>query len=126
MRRTSLRWITTTSTSIQSEINTYISQEQEKKPDDLDEALAQCIYTETVATDLMKVMAGAQCSGDSTTQAGCEQFLHELRATSSTKLDSCSLYMVKHADEFLEHDQVRRGCDGSNATALLPNPPLLR
>jgi len=93
-------------TTIQSEINTYISQEQEKKPDDLDEALAQCIYTETVATDLLKVMAGAQCSGDNTTQAGCEQFLHELRATSSTKLDSCSLYMVKHADEFLEHDQV--------------------
>lgn len=95
--------------SCEAELNTYISITREEKPTDLGEAFSQCNFTEVVAREVICVMAAAQARKDATAQRNCAEFLHNLRRTSNQKLDSASLYIIHHSDEFVEQDQVLLG-----------------
>lgn len=69
--------------------------------------LSECAITETVASEVRKVMANYESVGDKEGRSRCYEMLYRLRQTSTVKLDNATLNLIQRADEFATEDGVK-------------------
>ena len=89
----------------EAELHTYLSLLADEKPHLLPDALASCDYTESIANDLVSVMANADARGESAAAQHCGGFLQKLRDASVQKLDLATAHILQHADEFVHEEK---------------------
>mmetsp|Transcript_10332 Transcript_10332/g.29508 ORF Transcript_10332/g.29508 Transcript_10332/m.29508 type:complete len:743 (-) Transcript_10332:171-2399(-) len=92
--------------SSESDLNTYVSLSRETQAASLQEALERCSATEDIVQSVRRVWAEAQARGDSSLASRQGGFCERLRESSSEQLNSAALHVLRHADEYLEDDQV--------------------
>ncbi|CAM9309521.1 unnamed protein product [Ascophyllum nodosum] len=102
--------------SSEKALNTFLSEgideeARENWVSDLENAMERCVYTESIAADLLKDTGEALENGDVSRRARNRTFLHQLRSLSSAKIDFATAHLLSHWDTFSGgNEDIDRTC----------------